>query len=134
MPLERPSPEQILYSDESVTVTPARIQVGAAAYETGNVTSVRLATVTPSRGNAIAVVAFGALFSLVQLLREQPRIEVIALFALIALFGLVWIALTRTSYAVVVSSSSGEQRALTSCDRAYIEKIVAVIRDALVRT
>ena len=44
-----------------------------------------------------------------------------------------WLKSCKAGYHVAISSASGEAHALTSKDKAYIEKVVASINDAIIR-
>ena len=47
--------------------------------------------------------------------------------------SIVWMSRIKTQYHVNLSSAAGEVHALTSKNKAYIEKIVVSINDAIVK-
>lgn len=50
-----------------------------------------------------------------------------------AVGGVMWQRTLKTSYSLILVSSSGETHALSSPDKDYVEKVVAHISDAIVR-
>jgi hypothetical protein len=106
-------------------------------YALRNITSVKM-TIAPSlSGCAILVICFGAIFLLGVLLslgdEDTEGLFTVFLFSVgIIAGGIYWLRNCKQTYNVVIVSSSSESNAVTSTNKAYIEKIVDSINDAIV--
>ena len=129
--------EENIYSDNNVSVTTARVIISGTTYALRNITSVRMTTTPASSGCAVVLIVLGAISLLVALGtfgRDAGAGFVALLFAAgILAAGIFWLRSLKSSFHVTIASSSGEARALTSTDRAYIDKIVGSINEAIVR-
>jgi hypothetical protein len=47
--------------------------------------------------------------------------------------GMAWLRSVKSTFHVIIASSSGEIRALSSLNRPYIETIVGAINEAIIR-
>jgi len=134
--------EEIIYSDDNVHVSTARVTILGTTYALRNVTSVRMTETPPSTGWAILVGIAGVLISwnlsipLLMMMFEARRIEGEALFMVLLGFGMAlggfYFAHTAGStFHVIMGTSGGEIQALQSHDRDYIARITSSINDAI---
>lgn len=136
-PLPVQPQEQKIYFDNFVAVTTTRVIVGATTYALRNLTSVRMTYTPPKILSGILLLVFGLLLVLggfVSIHSESPApIGVYIIGGAMVVGGILLMVTAKTSYHVNLSSAAGEIHALTSKNRAYIEKVVVSINDAIVK-
>lgn len=115
--------EKIFFDRNGVKVTSARFIVGTRTYAMQGVTSVKQAAKHPSR---VLPIAFGIIGILLALDDKALIGTCLLVFAVLA-----WL-LQKADWIVVLSSASGEQQALTSKDRAYIDAVISALNESLV--
>ena len=129
--------EETLYSDGTVSVTPARVVIGTTTYAVRNITSVKTTMTPPARGCATLVLAMGIIALLISLgvMGESisAGIVVLIIAASVIVGAIYWRRSCKPQYHVTIASASGEAHALASKDKAYIDTIVASINAAIVR-
>ncbi len=133
--------EETIYSDRGVSVTTARIMIRGTTYAVRNITSVEMISVPPIRRGPVALMVVGILGLLIlgtMLSEDAPvRVQDMLILAVVCAVtagaGGWWAYMLKSDYYVVLSSASGEIRALTSKDPKYIERIIAAINEAIVR-
>jgi len=144
--------EQVIYSDNTVTVSTARVVISGTTYQLRNITSVRMTYSHPT-GCASLLILAGAAIGGIGLLGVwlvvsdmaggnfpgpeelwlglvfigTPLVIGIALFVL----GRLWARSIPNRYHLVLTTASGENTALTSESRDYVEKVVQHINNAL---
>ncbi len=117
--------EKTFLSEGGVTVTNARFIVSAQTYAMSGVTSVKSFEEMPSRKGPIILIAIG----LLAMLGGKDTIVVALLFLA---GGIAWWFLAKAKYYVLLSSASGEAKALSSPDRDWIGRVVGALNDAIV--
>jgi hypothetical protein len=124
-----PAVEKTYFSDQNVTVTSTRAIFQSKTYAMTNVTSVSLGEIPGNMTCGCMVMALGIFLVLVAMAVQTAVGWVIALAAL----GIgAWMAqVAKPSYVVRVGSASAESNALVSFDKAYIERIVAAVSQAI---
>jgi hypothetical protein len=128
--------EETIYSDNAVAVTNIRVIIGGATYALRNVTSVKMMFTPPQLGAPILVLLGGVFFLLLAIIPFNPNnYEPIG-----GVFGggimvasIIWMCCIKTRYHADLSTSAGEIHLLTSKNKAYIEKVVASINEAIVK-
>lgn len=132
--------EETLHADGYVSVTTARVIIRGTTYALRNITSVRMVVTPPSprkTGCAIVLLFFGVVLllgSFVNFSQDVISGIVLLIFAGAVIGGaILWMPSLKTVYHVAIASSSGEANALSSKDRAYIERIVNRINVAIVK-
>jgi hypothetical protein len=142
-PPQRPVPpllpvqptEERIYFDNVVAVTTTRVIIGGTTYALRNITCVRMTYTPPQIGWPLLLLVFGFFFLGLSVLfpgnEGTPIIAYIFLGAWIA-GAILWMVMTKTHFHVNLSSASGEIHALTSKNKAYIERIVVSINEAIV--
>ncbi len=125
--------EEILYTDNHASVSTSRVILNNTTYALRNITSVKM-TVTPAKkGCAIVLIILGALVALCGLPSKDAILPTLIVGGILIGLGIVWSNSAKADYHVTIASSSGEGNALTSRDKAYIQKIVNAINEAIVR-
>ncbi len=144
-PQQRPVPpllpvqpqEQKFYSDNVVAVTTTRVVIGGATYALRNITSVSMTYTPPKILGGILLLVVGLLLWLggfISIHSASPApIGVYLIGGAMVIGGVLLIVTAKTSYHVNLSSAAGEVHALSSKNKAYIEKIVVSINDAIVK-
>jgi uncharacterized integral membrane protein len=129
-------PEERLYFDNVVAVTTTRVIIGGTTYALRNITSVKMMYTPPQIGWPLSLLVFGLFFLGLSVLFPgsdgTPIIAYIFLGAWIA-GAILWMVMTKTRFHVNLSSASGEVHALTSKNKAYIERVVLSINKAIVK-
>ncbi|TXH03234.1 MAG: QacE [Nevskiaceae bacterium] len=117
--------EKTFLSEGGVTVTNTRFIVPSQTYAMSGITSVKSFEETPSRKGPIILIAIG----LLAMLGGKDSIVVALLFLA---GGIAWWVLKKAKYHVLLSSASGEAKALSSPDQAWIGRVVGALNDAIV--
>lgn len=131
-----PSQEEMLYSDNVVAVTNARIIISGATYVLRNITSVRMTYSAPRVFWSIILALLGIIILLLFWLRPDGAIAPAGAFFLPGgMIGgaILWMCLAKTYFHVGLSTAAGELHVLTSKDKAYILQIVKCINSAIIR-
>jgi hypothetical protein len=125
--------EEVIYSDNNVSVTTSRIMIRGTTYALRNITSVKM-TITPARqGCAVALIVAGVICAATALGSKSGAAPALALGGLIAGVGILGFFSSKPEYHVTIASSSGEVRALSAKNEAYIKKVVDAVNEAIVR-
>jgi hypothetical protein len=139
--------ERIILEERDIRVTNLRAIVGNKTYAMSNVTSVSLNKKDPSSCLSVTFLLIGVgllglfLLSLIQLLSSAiavPRSVATPTLVLLLLgggflaIGILMRRTAKTTYVVRIGSASGESDALSSVDRALIERIVGAMNQAIV--
>jgi hypothetical protein len=144
-PQQRPVPpplpvqpkEEKIYFDNVVAVTTTRVIVGGTTYALRNITSVRMTYTPPRVLGAILLLVFGLIILLTGVFSIHTNapapIGVYLIGGAMVVGAILMMVTAKTSYHVNLSSAAGEVHALTSKNRAYIEKVVVSINDAIVK-
>lgn len=91
-------------------------------------------TTTPAKtGCAIAFIIIGIVWGIAIIGSKNGAFGAVVIGGACIAGGIFWLRAARADYHVTITSNAGEVRALTSKDRAYIEKIVEAINEAIVR-
>jgi len=117
--------EKTFLSDGGVTVTNARFIVPSQTYAMSGITSVKSFEEQPSRKGPIILIVIGVL----ALFAGKSTI-VVALLFLAA--GIAWWVLEKATYHVLLSSASGEAKALSGKNREWVGRVVTALNDAIV--
>ena len=117
--------EKIFLSQGDVSVSNSRFIVSGQTYAMSNVTSVKSGKVEPERGGSIILIVIG-----LACLFGSGWVFVVGL-VLIALGVISWYG-ANTKFSVILNTSAGENQALTSTDKSYIENVIAALNEAIV--
>jgi len=123
--------EKIYYQKGNVLVTSTRAEMAGKTLVMSNITSVSLAQISPDTGCATWVMLGGGLLILLSLMGFKEMWSLALIGAVIAVVGYL-VMPKETTYAVNLSSSSGEIRVLQSPNKAYIEEIISAIKQAII--
>jgi len=115
--------EKVVFENDSVKVTNARFVVDGQTYAMNGVTSVRRFEKSPARALPIIVGLIG--------LASTGGSVIVGLLILAAAAG-IWVS-QKTEFSVLLSSSSGEARALSSKDASYIDQVVEALNTAIIQ-
>jgi len=118
--------ETTYFNQGNVWVTNARFIVHTQTYAMNGVTSVKQAVNMPSRFGPIVLILLGLLLSL-----GGAKVAIVIGLPLVGL-GIFWWIKQKPTWIVVLSSSSGEHRALASQDRKFIQGVVDALNSAIV--
>lgn len=117
--------EKTFFNENGVSVSNARFIAQGQTYAMSGVTSVKSFRQEPSRKGPIILAIIGLIA-----LTGGGTVTVVGL-ALIAGAVALWI-LQKPEFSVLLSSASGEAKALTNKDGEFIGKVVAALNDAIV--
>ncbi|AMP00149.1 putative qacE-like protein integron orf [Collimonas arenae] len=118
--------EKTYYTNGKVTVTNSRIVIESQTYAMAGITSVNLKTVKPNRLAPVILAIVGFFIA-----KSQPTATLWMYLVLIAPW-LIWLALQKTQYSILLSSASGEHRALQSKNSQFVRGVVDSINQAIV--
>lgn len=125
-----PTGEEIYFQDDIVTITRARAILGAKTFAMANITSVTMGKIEASITPVLILILIGIVVGIC--VATQNTIVGAVLGALFVAAGIAVAVTSKASYVVKLGSSSGEQDALVSPQREYIEKIVAALNQAII--
>lgn len=114
--------EKTFFEYEDVKVTNARFLVDGQTFAMNNITSVKSALTRPSKVLPILTMVIGLLIC--------ASSVVVGLLVLAA--GAFWLWKQKTMYHVVLNTSGGEMKALSSYQEGYVRKVVKALNDAIV--
>jgi hypothetical protein len=133
--------ENVIYSDNLIEITTARILIDGTTYALRNVTSVKMTIKSPKNGLRIGLSIFSFILGIsgcaaVRVGAEMGNWGVALTGVLLFLIGLSFNRESRrmpkkAEYNVVITSGSGESNALTSENRSYIKNIISRINEAI---
>lgn len=115
--------EKTFFEYEGVKVTNARFVVDGQTFAMGNVTSVKPVEVRPSRAGPLLLGIVGALF----LLGASYIIAVVLLTLAAA-----WWHGQKTMFHIMLRTSGGETKALSTNQRNYLEQVTQALNEAIV--
>ena len=116
--------ETTFFQDAGVAVTNSRFVTNGQTYALSGVTSVSKYIDHPKRGTPI-------LTAIVGIIAYSTSKSVLILLLFIGLAIWLWVS-KKTTYSVMIRSSSGESRALTDLDDARVDKIISALNDAII--
>lgn len=114
--------EKTFFEYEGVKVTNARFVVDHQTFAMSNITSVSTAQEHPSRVWPILFIIAGLVLCL--------TVPVLGVFLIC--IGALWMWQQKSKYHVMLKTSGGEAKALTSHQKDYISKVVAALNNAIV--
>lgn len=114
--------EKVFFEHGDVKVTNARFITGSQTYAMSNVTSVKAFEEKPSRFGAIAILVIGLVIAL-----GAPVVGlIIAAVAALYLYSL------KTYYHVMLFTSGGENSALKTEQKEYLNSVVGALNEAII--
>ncbi len=116
--------EKVYLEEGGVTVTKARFIVPAQTHAMSGITSVKAAVDQPLKGPVI----LGGIGLLMMFSGEVGMV----IFGLLFIVGAILWFIKGKKHIVVLSSASGEAKALSSSDSGFIGRIIAALNDAIV--
>jgi RsiW-degrading membrane proteinase PrsW (M82 family) len=136
-PLPTQPAEETIYSDNAVVVTNMRVIIGGATYALRNVTSVKMLFTPPRLVKPILLLIIGLMILLAAFFpineNAPAPASVFVIAGMMIVGAILWMCSAKTKFHVGLSSASGEIHALTSKSRAYIERIVVSINEAILK-
>ena len=124
--------ERAFLNEGNVYVSNTRVVIDETTYAMANVTSVRKAVVPAKRGCAILVLLLGVLI-IVSAVAETAHSDwgTIAVGIVVLLIGIGWYQGLKPRYVVMLASSSGETRGLSSPDENLVDRTINAITSAI---
>ena len=129
------SDETVFLSGNDIYVSNSRVSIGGTTYSTANLTSVSRKITPAKTGCALLLIVFGGLGLIGSLFTGESFVDIIGAFltsAVIIAIGTAWLSALKPMYHVILSSASGESRALSSKDQKLIDSVVEAINRAIV--
>jgi Family of unknown function (DUF6232) len=115
--------EKFFFNSSNVSVSNARFMVRGQTYAMNGVTSVKQTVAHPSRVGPIVL-------GLISLLVAFVGSLVFGILGLI--LAVVWWINQKSIWYVILSSSSGETRALSSSDRGHIDGVIEALNQSII--
>jgi hypothetical protein len=117
--------EKIFLSEGGVKVTNARFIVSSQTFAMSGITSINVSEDKPSRTVPAVIIALGIIALLGGKAFLPYAIAVIAV-------GSSWFALQKSVFHVLLTTASGEAKALTSNNKKWITKVITALNDSIV--
>jgi hypothetical protein len=119
-----PTQETVLLSENGIRVTNVRFIVDGETYAMSGITSIKTEVDHPSKIGPIIAIIAGLL------ILTQRGTGVLGI--VIAVVGIFWFRSKVTEYTISLTSASGERTPYRSTDKAFVDKVVAAINEAIV--
>ncbi len=130
-------PEELIFSDDNVSVTSSRLIIRGTTYAVRNITSVKMGAKEPSESCAVIFGFFGLVASVAAISKLfqdfWTGVGFLAIAGVIVFIAVREYRGLKTKYFIIISTASGESNVLTAEDGSYIERIVNSVNEALVR-
>ena len=128
--------EHVFLQEESVYVSNTKVLLHGTTYATANITSVTKRATPPSTGCAVILLVFGILLLLGGVCAFSKREPGAAVVVLLVAAGMIaaavmWMRSLKSTYHVVLASSSGERQGLSSQDESLVDRVVNAIAAAI---
>ena len=117
--------EKSFFQEGGVTVTNARFIVPSQTFAMSGITSVKAFEEKPSR-------VWSIIFLVVGILMALGDGDMVVWGVIIAIAGAIGIVLQKSMYHILLTTSSGEAKALSSKNKEWINEIVAALNSAIV--
>lgn len=136
------SEETTIYDQNGIKITNLRAVFGEKTYSVANITSVEARTVPPSTGCAFTILIGGILATIVGIAQAFPKSQsfgtrpdfTFLIFGIIAIGSFILINRTaKPTYAVNLTTASGEVKAYESNDQQTIKTIVESLNTAIIQ-
>lgn len=124
-----PLAERTFFSEGDTLVTNARLVSNGHTYAIAGVTSVK-AVVEPAKSTGVGWAILGALVLLIALLNGWGVGIILGALALV--LGILVARSQKPTHHLVLHSSSGEVRAISSQDGAVVSRILAAVNNAII--
>lgn len=121
--------EKVFFEHGGVKVTNARFMVDGKMFAMNNVTSVGSTQKKPSRLGGILVLVIG----LAMMSAGVNNATSMGLGLLFAAAAAYYLYQQKTAYSIVLSTAGGETAALTTDEKAYLDRVVAALNEAIVQ-
>jgi hypothetical protein len=124
--------EQIFYNQDGIMVTNSRFIVYGQTYTMSGITSVKInKTCLTGRNLTIAIIILSIMLISPIILSEIMGMPIL-IIALVALAPIAGILLFRHKWVIVLTTSSGEVKALENRDKGVISEIVNALNSAII--
>ncbi|PTA48375.1 QacE [Shewanella morhuae] len=117
--------EKVFFNQGNVSVSNSRFIVSGQTYAISNVTSVKSGIISASKGAAVFLIFIGLCCFLGGFI--------------VKIIGVIFLALgvfswkgAKDKYTVILNTSAGENKALMSEDKSYIESVITALNNAII--
>lgn len=115
------------YKNGNVSITNARFMVNTTTYAMNGVTSVKRKQIEPSQQGPIIVGIVGLIMIFTSSIMAT---QLFGIFLII--IAVIWFRSKKTTYIVLLNSSSGETQALSSTNKNYIDEVINALNQAII--
>lgn len=122
--------EPVIYQDQAVTVTKTRFIAWGKTYAMNQVVSVRSGFKAASNGGWVLLLLVGIVMLPLGIGEKQTALAIVG--GLLLVLAIAGMRASKGTYSVVLTTSSGEVQAISTKERAYVDKVVAALNEAIV--
>ena len=123
--MESTAEDRKFIDENGVSVSRSRFMVSGQTYAMSGITSVKSYQQNPNRAGPIILGSLG-------LLGLAMGLDAFAGAVIAIGIAIAWWVLSKPKYSVLLSSASGEVKALTSTDGPFIARVINALNDAIV--
>lgn len=127
------APETVYYQDVDITVTNKRVSLSGKTYSMANITSIAMHTEPANRTPGYTMALVGLVIVACSLGFKEEGVIGIIVGLVVLVIGIAYAYDEKTKYFVRIGSASGESNALWHYDKAYIQKVVDAVNEAIVK-
>lgn len=124
------SGETVFLADGGIRITNTRAIFPGITYAMANITTVALSETPPGRFLPSVLLACGVIGGIFG--ASQGAEEVAAMGAGVAILAVIWLALQKTVYHVLIGSASGAAEPFSSTNRKWVEHVVQAMNEAFI--
>lgn len=114
--------ETTFFEHEGVRVTNSRFIVDGQTFAMTNITSVKPLEQKPNRVLPIILIVIGII----------PALNDAYGGLVLTLIGVIWLAMQKTTYHVMLHTAGGETSALKTFQKEYLQRVVTALNNAIV--
>jgi hypothetical protein len=117
--------EKVFFNKGNVSVSNSRFIVDGQTYAISNVTSVKSGEIAGSQSGTVILIIIALCFFAGGLFMKL-------LGSALLIFALYLSTKVKSTYTVILNTSAGENKALSSQDKSHVQSIITALNDAIV--
>lgn len=133
-----PSEEATIFRDIGIKITNLRAVFGSQTYAVSDIAAVETKSISASGCVPAGLVLFGLFLIVGGAVGDsaddiQVKAVIMTLGMLLLFGGILMAFIPESSYAVQISTTSGEIKAFTAFDTSYVDQIVSALNSAIIQ-
>lgn len=127
------SEEIVIHEDAEVKITNLRAVLGGKTYSIANITSVGAKEESPSGCVPAGLIIFGLFLLFIGMSDLRSNLGYLITGVVLSGLGFLAARSAKPDFILQIATAAGEVKALSSKDKAYIQKITDALNDAIIK-